>query len=121
MPETSKSFEHESQPESQPARSPGELPPGLASLFWDCDLATLDVERHREQILERVLQDGDLDAVRWALEAYGDAALRHFVVEHGAKRLDPKILSFWYHYYELGEPPCTTKSSLIGSAKGWRY
>jgi hypothetical protein len=97
------------------------VPADLASLFWDCNLDTLDLERHSEQILERVLQDGDLRSVRWALKVYGEETVRRFVVEHGQRRLDPKILSFWYAYYDLGDPPCTTRSSLIGSETGWRY
>ena len=64
-------------------REPRRVPAELGSLFWDCDLRTLDVERHREQILERVLQDGDLEAVRWALATYGDEVVRAFVLDAG--------------------------------------
>jgi len=102
-------------------REPRRVPPELGSLFWDCDLRTLDVERHREQILERVLQDGDLEAVRWALATYGDEVVRAFVLDAGSRRLTPKILTFWWSYYDLGEPSCTTTSSLIASERGWRY
>jgi hypothetical protein len=100
---------------------PRRIPAKFASLFWDGDLSTLDVDRHREQVLERVLQDGDLESVRWVLETYGDAVVRGFILEHGARRLDPKVLSFWYGYYGLGEAPCTKRSSQIGSEKAWRY
>lgn len=102
-------------------RDPRRVPPEFASLFWDCDLHTLDVDRHREQILERVLQDGDLEAVRWVLATYGDAGVRAFVIETGPRRLTPKILTFWWSYYDLGEPSCTTRSSRIASERGWRY
>lgn len=102
-------------------RETSRVPPDLGPLFWDCDLTALDVERHREQILERVLQDGNLDAVRWMLRTYGDDAVSRFILEQGSRRLDPKILSFWRNYYDLGEPPCTTRSSLIASERGWRY
>lgn len=102
----------------RPARR---VPDHLSAIFWDGDLGTLDLDRHRDQIIERVLQDGTLEAVRWVLREYGDDVIRTFVSEKGAKRLDPKILSFWYSHYKLGDPPCMTRSSLIDSATGWRY
>ncbi|MBI4606464.1 MAG: hypothetical protein HY721_31245 [Planctomycetes bacterium] len=97
------------------------LPAELLELFWDWDLRELDLAHHREQIMERVLQDGSLEAVRWLLSAFGDPGVRQFVVENGTRRLDPKILSFWMNYYDLGAPPCTTRSLLIDNEMGWRY
>jgi hypothetical protein len=97
------------------------LPAELHGLFWDCEPSALDLNEHREHIIERILNDGAMDSVRWLLRAYGDDSVRGFVVDHGAARLDPKVLSFWYGYYELGDPPCTERSSLIGNKRAWRY
>ena len=106
---------------SQTRPEPRRVPARFASLFWDSDLDTLDMDVHSEQIIERTLQDGDLESVRWLLQSYGDERVRRFVLERGAKRLEPRILSFWYGYYELGEAPCTKRSSLIDSERGSRY
>lgn len=100
---------------------PRRMPPRFGSLFWDCDLSMLDIDRHADQVIERVLQDGDLASVRWLLHTYGDGVVKRFVIEQGPRHLDAKILSFWYGYYDLGEAPCTTRSSLIDSERGSRY
>ena len=101
--------------------TPRPVPERWTPLFWDCDLRDLDLDRHRDQIIERVLQDGDVESVRWLLETFGDETFRNFVIDHGERRLDPKILGFWWSDYGLGEPACATRSSLIHSARGSRY
>ena len=41
------------------------IPTELAWLFWDVDPAQIDLERHRDYILERVMMRGDWFAMRW--------------------------------------------------------
>ena len=99
----------------------GQLPAEFASLFWDCDLGTLDICRHRDQILERVLGAGTVEAVRWVLDTYGDETVREFVSGYGLERLSREALAFWYSYYDMGELPCMRKSSRTINASLWPY
>ncbi|MBI3259347.1 MAG: hypothetical protein HYZ54_07750 [Ignavibacteriae bacterium] len=41
------------------------------SLFWDCNLETLDVEKHKRQIIVRVLERGTLEDWQTIKELYG--------------------------------------------------
>lgn len=108
--------------EHKPAdKPPRRVPAQFASLFWDCNLATLDVDLHREQILERVLELGGLEEVRWSLDTYGDDEFIAYLRGYGRERLSKDALSFWYCYYGLGEPQCTKRSLRTTNAVLWPY
>lgn len=51
------------------------------SLFWDIDPSTLDEQRHARYIIERILDFGTDEEVRWMYGAYPHALIRN-VVEH---------------------------------------
>ncbi|MGQ0623330.1 MAG: MarR family transcriptional regulator [Sporichthyaceae bacterium] len=48
------------------AESDGGVPPRLAHVFWNADLAGLDVHRDGGYLARRVLTDGDTAALAWA-------------------------------------------------------
>lgn len=88
------------------------LPPTVAALFWDVDPAGLDPERYPRYVIERVLEYGDEDAVRWLRSEYADEAIIDVVCT--SRRLSAKTVAFWRRYYHLEEgegEPCTPKSS----------
>lgn len=64
----------------------------LASLFWDHDLRTEDLDHHPDWVLGRVLMYGDLEQVRRARAYYGDAALRRAIARRG---IDARTRGFW--------------------------
>lgn len=47
------------------------LPPSLRPLFWEVAFERLEVERHADSLLARVLESGKLDDVRWLVATYG--------------------------------------------------
>jgi hypothetical protein len=47
------------------------LPRSLRPLFWEVAFDRLDVERHADSILARVLESGRMDDVRWLVATYG--------------------------------------------------
>lgn len=42
-----------------------------ASLFWDTDVKTMDVQKHKRQIIERTLMRGRIEEVRTLFAFYG--------------------------------------------------
>ena len=42
-----------------------------ASLFWDTDIKTMDVQKHKRQIIERTLMRGRIEEVRILFAFYG--------------------------------------------------
>lgn len=87
------------------------------ALFWDIDLDSLDPERNKRFIIERVLGRGDVDDVRWVRARYGDDALKETVL--ASKTLDKKSLSFWCSYFDFDTSSCTPKPSLLKRAAFW--
>jgi len=45
--------------------TPARLPEFMRTLFWDVEFASIDPEHHESFIIERALEYGDDDAIRW--------------------------------------------------------
>jgi len=97
------------------------IPPGLHRLFWDCRPESLDIQAQAPFILERILEYGSLDAVRWVLETYGAERLKGFLRDRGVRTLSRKTLSFWTLLLGLEGEACFARSSLKRSRPFWNY
>ncbi|KKQ18315.1 MAG: hypothetical protein US31_C0006G0046 [Berkelbacteria bacterium GW2011_GWA1_36_9] len=42
----------------------------LKPIFWDLDAEKLDIEKNSRQIIERILEWGDLEQVHWMFKIY---------------------------------------------------
>lgn len=70
------------------------IPDDVRWLFWEVDPDTIDLERHRDYVLERVMARGDWTAMRWLIRTVPAAQLAEFLVRKG-KRLAPRERAFW--------------------------
>ena len=77
------------------------IPPRFAGLFWDLKSESLDLDRHRPQVIQRVLQRGDWEAIQWLRSQVGDDGLREWFVRTGGRGLDPRRLRFWQLVLDL--------------------
>jgi hypothetical protein len=66
----------------------------VALLFWDVDPADVDLERHRDYVMERVMSRGGWVAMRWLRQAYPREVLADFVRRKG-HRLAPREAAYW--------------------------
>ncbi|MBI2443892.1 MAG: hypothetical protein HYV42_01455 [Candidatus Magasanikbacteria bacterium] len=62
------------------------------SLFWDVDPKTIDPKKHARYIIERIMDLGNDDEIRWMWQTYPrqklkDVALRSRVVHNKSKSL----------------------------------
>ncbi len=97
------------------------LPTALRGLFWDAAPDTVDVIAHRDFILDRVLEYGDIAAVRWAEQTYGTAGLRAYFRTRGGRRLSAKTRAFWSAMLGLDDNVCTPKSLPPTNNPLWPY
>jgi hypothetical protein len=74
---------------------PDGLTKGREWLFWDCEPGSLDLHKHRDFLIRRVLESGDWSAIQWIRGAMGDAAIREWFLSKNGGRLDPRRLRFW--------------------------
>ncbi len=66
--------------------------PFTQSLFWDINLAELDLEKHEVFILKRVFERGDIDQIRFIFRFYGLNRISAFV--ESKPRMDKRGFSF---------------------------
>jgi len=67
--------------------------PSRRSLFWDVDPLTLDQEKHARYIIERVLDFGTDEEVRWMYNAYPHTLILEVV--EGSRVLRPETRPLW--------------------------
>ncbi|MCX7993221.1 MAG: hypothetical protein N2651_06085 [Fimbriimonadales bacterium] len=71
------------------------LPEFLRPLFWDVEFHALSPERYQSYICLRIIEHGDLNALRWMLRYYGKARLRRWLIARQGRSLSPRALRFW--------------------------
>lgn len=63
------------------------------SLFWDVDPKTIDPEKHAKYIIERILEFGDDEEVRWMWSYYPHRLIKDRVINsRGVLREKTKAL-----------------------------
>ncbi len=77
------------------------MPEQFRPLFWDVDWDTLDIERNRDFIIERVLNMGDQLSVCWLCKEYSQIHILQVVKT--SRRLSKKTARCWQNYFGLCE------------------
>ena len=67
----------------------------VAKYFWDCDFAALTWQQHQDFIIRRILQHGDINALRWLRAQVSDEALKAWIIAHHARGLSPRHIRYW--------------------------
>lgn len=71
------------------------IPASLAPFFQEYDLSSLDVERSAHTIIERVLQFGNREEIRWLFLIYPRQQIIDWVQQWGNYALPEPHLTFW--------------------------
>lgn len=92
----------------------------VPSCFWDCDPRAVDLRTHRRFVVERVMEYGDDEAIRWLLRTYTGEELSDTLRQ--SRNLSPKTATCWANYLGLeeGGVPCISRSCLPGDMTSWR-
>lgn len=69
------------------------LPEDLKEYFWDVDFNELSLEKYPRFIGERIMNYGDLKAIKWLLTVKGKEFIRS--VLDSSRNLNPKTKNFW--------------------------
>lgn len=70
------------------------IPAELAWLFWDVDPAAIDLARHRDYVVERIMMRGDWRAMRWLVAHVDKGDLAEVLARRG-HLLAPRDRAFW--------------------------
>ena len=82
------------------------------SLFWDIDVSKLDWNRHRQLIVERVIQRGSLHAIEEVIAHYGKEKINEIIKQ--IPYLEKRDIAFVHIYFNipLNELKCYTRKRL---------
>lgn len=73
----------------------GCLPADAGWLFPEYDLESLNLERHRGVIIERMLERGTWEQLRWLFATYGQECVADWVRHHGFRLLSNRSFALW--------------------------
>jgi len=75
------------------------IPNYLHPFFWDIDVQSFDPQAHPEYTVERILELGDPEAVRWLKEEFSGEQIK--AVIKNDRRLSAKSATFWALVYNI--------------------
>lgn len=73
--------------------------PRRPSLFWDVDPKTVDPKRHARYIIERILELGTDEEVRWLVHHYSSTVIKN-VLRRPRSVLHEKTKALWSLIYQ---------------------
>lgn len=80
--------------------------------FWDTPLSSIDPQLHKDFVIERLLQFGGMEGIRWLLENWELAAIKNVVLN--SRNLSRMTAGFWSAYFDI--PPekirCLSEQTL---------
>jgi hypothetical protein len=84
---------HESN--TLPLLADNHLPADAAWLFPEYDFETMTPEHHEGVIIERVLERGTWEQLRWLFAVYGEPNVAEWVRRHGFRLLSKRSFALW--------------------------
>ncbi|MCI0549728.1 MAG: hypothetical protein L0287_02105 [Anaerolineae bacterium] len=97
-----------------PASPSTQIPAGLSPHFQEYDTSQLDIVLDANLIIQRALEFGTWDEIRWLFKTYGGKRIRLFLREHGERFLKPVTFHYWRKLFGIRK----WKSSPFPTAKG---
>jgi hypothetical protein len=71
------------------------LSPDLEWLFPEYVFEQMGLESHQNIIIERILEKGSWEQVRWLFNVYGKDAVTQWVRKHGFRLLSKRSFALW--------------------------
>ncbi len=71
------------------------LPASTAWLFPEYDFESIDLKHHQGVIIERILERGTWEQVRWLFAGYGEERVAEWVRRHGFRLLSKRSFALW--------------------------
>lgn len=71
------------------------IPADMAWLFPEYAFTTMDIQSHQGIIIERVLERGSWEQIRWLFIMYGEKVVAQWVSRHGFRLLSKRSFALW--------------------------
>jgi len=95
------------------------LPKQFEKYFWDVDFEKLNEKKRRQYVISRILEYGDLEAIRWVLSNFRKRIIKEVVRK--SMELTPKSANFWAVYFSISKDKilCLSKQLLQRRKTHW--
>lgn len=77
------------------------IPSKIKSLLWDIDISTIDLDKHYKFIIERVIEYGDIEEVKWMQSTFSKDQIIETLKT--SKRISAKSGNFFAIKYNLSK------------------
>lgn len=93
----------------------------LKKYFWDTDTRHLDKKKHQTFIVERILEYGDAEAVKWMNQNFRRDLIKKTLMER--RGISPRSANYWALVYNVPKNKilCLNKQFQRKLAKTWNY
>ena len=81
------------------------LPRKTQRYFPEYRIDELNAGKDRITVISRLLEQGDLNDIRWLLERYGDNEIKKVITQEGVRLLSSKALRQWSLFFNISEKP----------------
>jgi len=78
---------------------PTAIPNAVKRYLWDVNTSELSTVNHSKFIIERVLEYGDFDAIRWLTSCYSKEVITKVLKE--SRKISPKTGSLYALYFDV--------------------
>ncbi len=97
------------------------LPRSLHRYFWDIDVRKLNPQSRPQYVIQRLLEIGDDEAVRWVRKNYSEEQIRETIRER--RGFSPKTAQFWASFLKIPQEEirCLQKPYLKQHKTHWPY
>jgi len=97
------------------------IPPSLHHFFWDVDVKKLDPEKKPYFVISRLLDKGDVEAVKWVRSNYSEKEIGDSFMK--LRDFSPKVARFWSLYLKIPEKDvvCLQQPYLKMRKMHWPY
>ncbi|MBI3537094.1 MAG: hypothetical protein HY070_06015 [Chloroflexi bacterium] len=79
----------------------GQIPAGLLPHFQEYNPANLDLERDANLIIQRTLEFGTWDDVRWLVSLYDAPRIRAYLQQWGERQLSRVTFNYWRKFSKI--------------------
>ncbi|MEK7109846.1 MAG: hypothetical protein AAB441_01495 [Patescibacteria group bacterium] len=97
------------------------LPKSLHQFFWDVDVKKIDARNKPYFIINRLLDKGNVEAVKWVRKNYSEKEIRETFAH--IRDFNPKVGRFWSLFLQIPteEVACLQPSYLKMRRTHWPY
>lgn len=71
------------------------IPDRLTPYFQEYDVAQINLAKDANLVIQRTIEYGTWDEIRWLFQLYGSGRIRVFIREHGERLLTPVTFNYW--------------------------